>query len=59
MAGAKAGKGASNKPDLASLLGLVVGIGGILGGMLMEKESCTTSTRYPPRLSFWEALSAR
>jgi len=34
----KAGKkGASTKPDLASILGLVVGIGGILGGMLLEK----------------------
>lgn len=30
-------KGVSTKPDLASLLGLVVGIGGILGGMLLEK----------------------
>jgi chemotaxis protein MotA len=36
MADAKAKKGGS-KPDLASLLGLVVGIGGILGGMMMEK----------------------
>ena len=38
MAESKAGKkGVSTKPDLASLAGLVVGIGGILGGMLMEK----------------------
>ena len=38
MAASKAGKkGVSTKPDLASLLGLVVGIGGILGGMLLEK----------------------
>lgn len=37
MAEAKPGKGVSNKPDLASLLGLVVGIGGILGGMVLEK----------------------
>ena len=37
MAESKAGKkGVSTKPDLASLAGLVVGIGGILGGMLME-----------------------
>jgi chemotaxis protein MotA len=36
MAASKAKKGGS-KPDLASLLGLVVGIGGILGGMLLEK----------------------
>ena len=33
----KAGKKGGTKPDLASLLGLVVGIGGILGGMLLEK----------------------
>jgi chemotaxis protein MotA len=34
----KAGKkGVSTKPDLASIGGLVVGIGGIIGGMLMEK----------------------
>jgi chemotaxis protein MotA len=37
MADAKSKKGASTKPDLASILGLVVGIGGILGGMLLEK----------------------
>jgi chemotaxis protein MotA len=38
MAESKAGKkGVSSKPDLASLGGLVVGIGGILGGMVMEK----------------------
>src|ERR1700733_6690152 len=36
MADDKAKKGGA-KPDLASLLGLVVGIGGILGGMLLEK----------------------
>jgi chemotaxis protein MotA len=30
-------KGIRTKPDLASLAGLVVGIGGILGGMLLEK----------------------
>ena len=30
-------KGVSTRPDLASLLGLVVGVGGILGGMLLEK----------------------
>ena len=36
MADGKAKKGGT-KPDLASLLGLVVGIGGILGGMLLEK----------------------
>lgn len=36
MADVKAKKGGS-KPDLASLLGLVVGVGGILGGMLLEK----------------------
>jgi chemotaxis protein MotA len=33
----KAGKKGGTKPDLASLLGLVVGIGGILGGMVLEK----------------------
>jgi len=38
MAEAKpAKKGVPTKPDVASLLGLVVGIGGILGGMLLEK----------------------
>jgi chemotaxis protein MotA len=38
MAESKAGKkGVSTRPDLASLLGLVVGLGGILGGMLLEK----------------------
>ena len=37
MAGAKAKKGGSGSPDLASLLGLVVGFGGILGGMMLEK----------------------
>ncbi|HEX3745129.1 MAG TPA: flagellar motor protein [Bryobacteraceae bacterium] len=36
MADGKAKKGGS-KPDLASLLGVVVGIGGIVGGMLLEK----------------------
>jgi chemotaxis protein MotA len=36
MADGKANKG-SFKPDLASLLGVVVGIGGILGGMLLDK----------------------
>ncbi len=36
MADGKAKKGGA-KPDLASLLGLVVGIVGILGGMLLEK----------------------
>jgi chemotaxis protein MotA len=30
-------KGVSTSPDLASLLGLVVALGGILGGMLLEK----------------------
>ena len=30
-------KGVSSKPDLASILGLVVALGGILGGMLLEK----------------------
>jgi chemotaxis protein MotA len=29
--------GVSTRPDLASLLGVVVGVGGILGGMLLEK----------------------
>jgi chemotaxis protein MotA len=33
----KGKKGSSTKPDLASLLGLVVGVGGILGGMVLEK----------------------
>jgi chemotaxis protein MotA len=37
MAEGKGKKGASTKPDLASILGLVVGIGGILGGMMLEK----------------------
>src|ERR1051325_78388 len=37
MAEKGAKKGASTKPDLASLGGLVVGIGGIIGGMLLEK----------------------
>jgi chemotaxis protein MotA len=37
MAETKAKKGGGSKPDLASLLGLVVGIGGILGGMVLEK----------------------
>ncbi|MEI9976892.1 MAG: flagellar motor protein [Ignavibacteriota bacterium] len=36
MAGAKARK-ASRRLDLASILGLVVGVGGILGGMVLEK----------------------
>ena len=30
-------KGGSTKPDLASIGGVVVGLGGILGGMLLEK----------------------
>lgn len=37
MADAKGKKSGGSKPDLASILGLVVGIGGILGGMLLEK----------------------
>jgi chemotaxis protein MotA len=38
MAEAKAAKrGPKTTPDLASILGLVVGFGGIIGGMLLEK----------------------
>jgi chemotaxis protein MotA len=37
MADKAAKKGGGSKPDLASIGGLVVGIGGIIGGMLMEK----------------------
>ncbi|HUB77888.1 MAG TPA: MotA/TolQ/ExbB proton channel family protein, partial [Bryobacteraceae bacterium] len=37
MADTNPKKGGGSRPDLASLLGLVVGIGGILGGMLLEK----------------------
>jgi chemotaxis protein MotA len=37
MAESKGKKGVSSKPDLASIGGLVVGMGGILGGMLLEK----------------------
>ena len=33
----KGKKGVSSKPDFASIGGLVVGIGGILGGMVLEK----------------------
>ena len=60
MADKAAGQSGGIKPDISSILGVLIALGGILGGLVLEDgKSRGTSRSSPPPLSFWGAPWAR